>query len=301
VSTSTREGDLQLRVRAAADAAGVDVFAHAIDLETGREVGCDGDKLVVTASVFKVAVLLEYVRQADAGEVDPRRQVTITDSERVLGPTGLSVFTDESTWSLRDLATSMITVSDNTATDVVLGVVGVDRVNATLRELGLDDTVILGGCEAIFDDALDELGAADFAELDAVLKDRGDRVAELRICTPSLTNRSTARESAALLSMIWRDAAATPAACAEARRILGLQVWPHRLTSGFPDDSIAVSGKTGTIGVVRNEVGVVEYPSGQRYAVAVFTRSRRFAYRQPTVDALIGSVGRALVDELATA
>jgi beta-lactamase class A len=80
---------------------------------------------------------------------------------------------------------------------------------------------------------------------------------------------------------------------------MGLQVWSHRLSSGFPRADLKISGKTGTIGIVRNEIGVVEFPDGRRFAAAVFTRSHRYGYRQPKVDALIGIVAAALVGELA--
>jgi beta-lactamase class A len=49
---------------------------------------------------------------------------------------------------------------------------------------------------------------------------------------------------------------------------------------------------------MRNEIGVVEYPDGGRYAVAVFTRLFGTAQNQPHVDAAIGSVARIAVDHL---
>ncbi|GAA1975105.1 serine hydrolase [Nocardioides panacihumi] len=285
-------------LREAGAEAGAEIFAHARDLRDGKEVGWRSDNPVVTASVFKVSVLLEYVRQVSSGELDPREQLEITDADRVLGPSGLSVFTDDTRWSLRDLATSMMTVSDNTATDVLVDILGLDRINKTLADLGLPGTVLVGACQGIFDAALVELGVSDFAQLDAAMESLGSDVAGMAFCDPARTNRSTPRESTELLARIWSDEAATPEACAEARRILGLQVWSHRLASGFPDDRIRVSGKTGTIGVARNEIGVVEYPDGSSYAIAVFLRTSRFAYRQPAADALIGRVARALVDHL---
>ena len=82
------------------------------------------------------------------------------------------------------------------------------------------------------------------------------------------------------------------------RRVLGLQVWPHRLSSGFPSDAIHVSGKTGTWPGIRNEVGVVEYAGGGRYAVAVFTTTERQAATAPEIDHAIGTAGRIAVDAL---
>jgi beta-lactamase class A len=85
------------------------------------------------------------------------------------------------------------------------------------------------------------------------------------------------------------------------RRVLGLQVWPHRLASGFPADDVAVAGKTGTLPPLRSEVGVVELPGGRRYAAAVFTRSRRASLSDPGADAAIGHAARLAVEHLSGA
>jgi beta-lactamase class A len=61
---------------------------------------------------------------------------------------------------------------------------------------------------------------------------------------------------------------------------------------------VKVSGKTGTLWGVRNESGVVEYPDGKRYAVAVFVRSDVIRSRLPAADAAIGRAARVAVDHL---
>jgi beta-lactamase class A len=115
---------------------------------------------------------------------------------------------------------------------------------------------------------------------------------------PKRSNSATPRALTSLLCAIWRDEAASPASCDAMRRMLGFQVWPHRLASGFPYDDVRVSGKTGTLPTMRHEIGVVEYPDGGRYAVAVLTQSASTAATQPAVDAAIGTVGRAAVEHL---
>jgi beta-lactamase class A len=82
------------------------------------------------------------------------------------------------------------------------------------------------------------------------------------------------------------------------RRILSNQVWPHRLASGFPEDVVSTAGKTGTLVTVRNEAGVVTYPDGKRYAVAIFTRSHKIRSKNPGADAVIGAAARAAVTHL---
>jgi len=300
MTPTTGPTDLDADLTRYAQQAQADVFAHAVDIDSGRELGRHADASVVTASVFKVPILLEYVRQIDEGRIRPTDRVRITAANRTVGPTGLSVFTDDTDWSVRDVATSMITVSDNAATDVLAGLVGLDRVNATLRSLGLPRTVVEHDCRGLFATMAQDYGVDDDDEIDALMRKYPDRVPDLQVCDPLRTCRSTPRESTDLLRRIWTDEVASAAGCAEARRILGLQVWSHRLSSGFSENGTTVSGKTGTIGVVRNEIGVVERPGGQRFAVAVFTRAHTFAERDPRGDALIGQVGRALVDALGT-
>lgn len=59
-----------------------------------------------------------------------------------------------------------------------------------------------------------------------------------------------------------------------------------------------VSGKTGTLPGIRNEVGVVELGDGARYAVAVFTRHDGARAGLPQADAVIGVAARIAVDAL---
>ncbi|WP_084962106.1 serine hydrolase [Thermoactinospora rubra] len=272
-------------------AAGVEGWLHAVDLDTGAEVGHGADRPVVLASVFKLPLLVEFARQADAGALDWTEPVTVGPGERVFGPTGLSAMLDEATLSLRDLAYLMIAVSDNTAADALLRRVGLDAVNAMLDRFGLERTRLVGGAADLFRSMRQDAGR-EWPVVDP------DDLARLRVLDPARTSRGTPRECTRLLALIWRDQAASPERCAWMRSVLGLQVWPHRLASGFPYDDVEVAGKTGTLPTLRNEVGVVEYPDGGRYAVAVFTRSFSSAVNQPRADAVIGTAARMAVDHL---
>ncbi|GAA4366939.1 serine hydrolase [Actinomadura verrucosospora] len=285
------------RINAAFRSAGVTGVLHVVDIDTGRDVAVGADEPVVLASVFKVPLLVAFHRQAAAGVLDPTEQVTLRPDDRTAGPTGVSALLDEVRMSLRDLTCLMITVSDNAAADVVMDRVGLDAVNATAADLGLRDTVIEGNGRDLHETLLADAGAGSVAEVWARLDEPGlkDR---LRALDPLRTSRSTPRDMTRLLSMIWRDEAAPPAESAAMRRLFGLQVWPHRLSSGFPYDDVVVSGKTGTLPTLRNEVGAVEYPDGARYAVAVFTRSTLPVAVLPEADAVIGSAARIAVESL---
>lgn len=284
--------DVSAALAAGFSRAGARGFVHALDIDSAREVGLLPDEPVVTASTFKVPVLLELVLQAAEGTVSLTERITVPVEGRAPGPTGLSVWQDEVQLSLRDLASSMITVSDNCATDVICDLVGLDRVQARLDGMGLTSTRIPYDCRGIFATAHEDLGGPYTGE---PLSE--DVLSRLRMLDPAQTDATTPRDMTGLLSRIWRDEAGPAPACAEVRRIMALQVWPHRLTAGFPAD-VLLAGKTGTLPSVFNEVAVVSYPDGARYAVAVYTRSSSSSLRQPLVDRAIGEAGKIAVDAL---
>ncbi|MEV0617030.1 serine hydrolase [Nonomuraea sp. NPDC050404] len=272
-------------------AAGVTGWLYAVDVDTGHEVGHGADEPLATASMYKVPLLAAFCRQADAGLLDPAERVTVTRADHSTGPTGISVMLDDVTISLRDLAYLMIAVSDNTSADKLLARVGFDAVNDMLAEFGLEQTrVVQNSGEMNASMGRDTGHAWPFVD--------PDDIARLSALDPARANRSTPREMARLFGMIWRDEAASPDSCAWMRGVLNMQVWPHRLASGFPYDDVAVSGKTGTLPTLRCESGVVEYPDGGRYAVSVFNRSFGTALNQPRADAVIGTAARMAVDHL---
>jgi beta-lactamase class A len=271
--------------------AGVTGWLYAADIDTGREIGHGADEPLPAASMFKVPLLVEFCRRADAGLLDPAARVTVTEADRVTGPTGISSMLDDVTISLRDLAYLMIAVSDNSSADVLLRLIGFDAVNAMLAGFGLGVTHVSQSCKESNESMRWDTGHG-WPYVDP------DDIALLRVLDPARSNRSTPREMARLFGLIWRDEAASAESCAWMRGVLNMQVWPHRLASGFPYDDVAVSGKTGTFPTLRNESGVVEYPDGRRYAVAVFTRSLSTALNQPRADAVIGTAARMAVDHL---
>jgi beta-lactamase class A len=287
-------------IRAAFEAAGVDGFLHAVDVDGDAEVGYQGEELVVLASVFKVPLLVEYERQVAAGEIDECGRARVPASFRVPGPTGISSMCDDVELSWRDLSQIMIAVSDNTATDFLGERVGLDRVQATMRELGLERTVIDGDCRHILRTFAEDMGLSwppRPGEMDRVEAAGAAPMTTNRALRPDTSVRSTPREIARLFRMIWRDEAGPPEACAEMRRILLSQVWRDRLKSGF-EGGERIAGKTGTLWGIRNEAGVVDAPGRGRVAVAVFTRSRRPRWTEPAADHVIGVAARIAVDAL---
>lgn len=276
------------RITAAFADAGVTGQLHALDIDSGAAVSVAATQPGPTASLHKVCLLATLYREAASGRLDRTRRIEIPASARTPGLSGIAVMRDTVSLSLRDLATLVVAVSDNAAADVLWQEVGMETVNRTMAALGLAGTVAVHTMADIRDLLADERAARTEP---AVLSD-------ISVLDPARTNRSTPHELTALFAAIWRDEVCTGELAAELRSLLGVQAWTHRLASGFPFDDVRVSGKTATLPTLRHEAGVVEYPDGGRYAVAVFTRAASTAAVLPAADAVIGTAARIAVDAL---
>jgi beta-lactamase class A len=202
----------------------------------------------------------------------------------------------------------MITISDNPATDALLDRIGLDTVNARTAELGLTGTVLTENLRTLVHSIGRDAGFADWPtmwmwndephsaeEEDQVIT----RMAAARAVQPESTNRTTARDMALLLRLIWADEAGPPAACARVRQLMGLQITKNRLAAGFRPPARVLAKSGSLVGVVRNEVGVIEYPGGRGYAAAVFCRARQPWQHDATINTVIGDAAAAAVAALA--
>jgi beta-lactamase class A len=198
--------------------------------------------------------------------------------------------------ALGDVAQLMISVSDNHATDIVLSRVSPQRVTTTMRELGLTVTT------------LDVTISEEHQQLTAAASS-----SELDLRPEAAAWRTTPAEMCALLRLIWLDQAAPAELCARMRAMLHSCLTSNGFDSWMPiAGQVGLANKTGTrvlvdpqtgISLVRNEIGVFEYPDGGRYAVAVYTRQQggNPVLRDPAASSAIGTLAHLAVDYLRTA
>src|SRR5512147_3263004 len=112
--------DLQSQLDAMARRHKGKVAFFATHLATGRSVAIDADRPVKTASVIKLALFLEAFRQIDGGAH------RLDDTNRVLGSGVLGFLHAGLALTVEDLLVLMVIVSDNTATNLLIDVFGVD-------------------------------------------------------------------------------------------------------------------------------------------------------------------------------
>jgi beta-lactamase class A len=275
-------------------------------LDGTREVAVEADELVSPASVIKVPIAMVAQVQFEEGALDPRERVTMPGDDPVPGPVNFSLYQDDVQASLRDLVVSMLTISDNVATDALVDRLGIDTINFYLRRLGLANTVMTSNLRTMIDAIGRDAGFADWAAMmsgTAQLKDQAetDRVDALvlagAVLDPARGFRTTPRDMALLLRLIWTDKVGPPKACDRIRQIMRRQLTRNRLASAFAPP-VRVAAKSGSlIGVLRNEVGVIEYPDGDKYVAAVFTQTS-FGCDERPVNAAIGEAAAVAVEHL---
>jgi len=281
-------------------------FVHAVALDGSRRAGLDADASVVPASVVKVLIAVEAENQMYDGTLDPTARVRIGDAERTPGPVGLSLLQDPVELSVRDLVPLMLTLSDNVATDAVLARVGLGAVNETARRLGLTSTVLATDIRGLIDSIARDAGFEDWAGFVAWRRDGADgaegadegtalrRLSVARALSHNPDTRTTARDMTTLLRRVWEDEAGPPEACARVRDHMARQLTRSRLARGFRGASVAAKSG-GLMGIARNEIGVVRFPEGDGYAVAVFTHAADPTRDEHAVDDAIGAAAAAVV------
>jgi len=201
-----------------------------------RPLLLSADEVVTAASTIKVPILAAALGEVDAGRLDLAQPGAIP-SQRTGGSGVLQALPSLHTLTLADLLTLMIIVSDNTATNLVIDLIGMERVNQFCAGAGLKGTVLR---RKMMD--ADALGLG-------------------------LENTTTARDQATLLDAIaWRDLLPAPL------RAFALQALERQqLNDGLPallPDEVIVAHKTGELPGVRHDVGIITGTNGRQAVVA---------------------------------
>jgi beta-lactamase class A len=209
------------------------------DLTSGETFFIHGDEIMAQASSIKIAVLANLYLQAQQGKLKlndeyvVRKEDLVDGSDIMLGLTpGVTRLT------LRDLATMMVAVSDNSATNVLIGRVGMENVNAMLDGLGLHATRLRR------------------------------QMMDLKAASEGRENVSTPREMMTLLETIYRGKLLNKEMTAGFIKMLSTHK-ESSLLQGLPDDAVAAN-KPGELEAVRNDSGII-LVKNRPYVLCVMT------------------------------
>lgn len=253
------------------------IFAvMARDLKTGDEVSINPDTRVPTASVFKVPVLVEVFWKAHLGLINLHDRHELREEDKCPGSGVLKEMLPGVQLTYEDLAVLMIIISDNTATDLCLDVVGVDDVNATMRNLGLTNSDITMGCKGLLAHCAgieahwpsNEEVARSFEKLKAGQVDYDG----LAFKGVKENNVTTVRDMVNLLQILYEGSKLPQEVCKNCLGVMKRQHLRDRIPGLLPFGTVTMT-KSGTLGTNRvvNDVGIVEPADGNPYAVAILT------------------------------
>ncbi|MBD0337216.1 MAG: serine hydrolase [Cyanobacteria bacterium Co-bin13] len=205
-----------------------------LDLDSGRYVDVSGSKAVAAASTIKVPILVAFLQAVDAGSITLDQALTL-ESQYIVGGSGeLQTQQVGTQYTALDVATQMIVTSDNTATNMMIALLGgAEALNQQFQTWGLASTVIRNALPDL--QGTNTTSPRDLALLMALV-DRGD-----------------------MLSMRSRD-----------RMLSIMQRTQNRslIPSGLSDGGAIVVNKTGDIASVLGDVALIDTANGRRYVLA---------------------------------
>jgi len=238
------------------------------------------------ASVFKIPVLVELYNQVKEGKISLDERVEWRDAQLYFG-SGILVNLDSGLRpSIRDLATLMVIVSDNAATDQLCRRLGFDRINARMRQLGLEHTRVDVGTRDLIlralgltseqyrDLSVEQLRKLDRGKLGSEIKENQKRFVD------ECPNCGTPGEMTMLLEKLLAGQAADKDSTREMLKILSNQQFNERLPRWLPYD-VRVDHKTGTLLEpvwVVNDAGIIYLPGDKHVVISVFSRGSELGF-----------------------
>jgi len=229
--------------------------AFLVDLDTGAYVDVNGSASFPAASTIKVPILVAFFQDVDAGKIRLDEMLTM-QQEMVAGGSGNLQYKPAGTqYSALEVATKMITISDNTATNMLIAHLGGREVlNQRFRSWGLTTTTIRN--------QLPDLQGTNTTSP----KELGNLIA--------IVNQGN------LVSMRSRDLILDIMRRTEKDNLL-----PSGLGAGA-----RIYHKTGDIGTMLADAGLVDIPTGKRYIAAVMVQRPN---NDPRAEKFISSISRA--------
>jgi beta-lactamase class A len=245
------------------------------DLTTGQKFFLREDEVLPQASSIKIAVLAELYHQAQLSAAGTTGKAKLTDlytvetSDLVPDSDIMQGLTPSVTRiTNRDLATMMVAVSDNSATNVLIDRVGMENVNALLDSLGLTHTRLRR------------------------------KMMDVKAASEGRENISTPKEMMILLEQIYRGKVLNKEMTEDFLKVLSTHKdsWiPRNLPGG-----LRIANKPGSLEGVRNDSGIV-FAQNRPYAICVMTSYLQNERDGEEAIARISAVAYRLFDRLGRA
>lgn len=207
------------------------------DLDSGNYYSLNGTETFAAASMIKVPLLIAFFQDVDAGKIRLDEMMTMQQNDVATGSGDMQFLPVGSQFTALETATNMIVTSDNSATNMILRRLGgIEAVNQRFKEWGLEQTVI-------------------------------------RNVLPDLegTNTTSAKELAAIMSLLSQGELMSMKSRDRAIAIMQETVTDTLLPTSLGAGA-TIAHKTGDIGSLVGDTGLIDMPSGRRYAITAMVK-----------------------------
>jgi beta-lactamase class A len=226
----------------------------------GERFSYNGDRRFVAASTVKIAIMIELFRQIDAGRESLGVSHILRPGDKANGSGIIAHLHEGIAFTLGDLVYLMMSISDNSATNILIDRLGIDKINATMRDLGMKGSTL------------------------------GRKMHGGHLGADEQENWAVPNDYAAVVAALLEDRAASPASCSQMLALMEKQQNDRRIARYLRKaDRPRWGSKTGSLPGVVNDVGFV-MTSGGPLILAVFCGSLADAHAG---EQLIGDITKA--------
>lgn len=216
------------------------------NLTTGEQLSIRGEEKYPSASLIKVPILVTLLDEVERGRMELTERSTMIARDRVGGSGILKHLASGTALSLEDLAWLMITLSDNTATNLLLDKLDIATVGAKMEALGLPES---------------KVHSKTFRRQTSIAMD-SSVLYGLGVTTPD--------EMVNLFTMLHEGRAVSPALDSLALRMLLANQDGNMIVRWLPGGT-RVAHKSGSVDEARNDCGIIYSPAAP-LALCVMTR-----------------------------
>lgn len=211
----------------------------AIEVE-GESYYFHSEEAFPSASVIKIPILIEALRQSESGKINLNQLVS--NADKTGGSGVLQALSPSARMTVKDLMTLMIIVSDNTATNKLIDFLGMETINASLNNLGLQET------------------ALNRKMMDFEAKAKG------------LDNFTSPKDMLTCLKVINEDGYLSDASRRTALEIMHFQQFQDKLLGMIDIDSVFTANKTGSLPRVENDCAILKYNGKTAYITVLMDK-----------------------------
>ena len=248
---AANDAALQVRIQAMAAQHQGKVAVFATNLKTGDMLAINPEQPVPTASVIKLPILVEAMRQVKTGQHRLDEKIALDKDNVVQGSGVLQFFDLPVTVTLKDALTFMIIESDNTATNVVIDQVGIKNVNDNITRMGLKDTYLY---KKVYKPATGPMPAD-----------------QKKFGLGKTTPREMAKIMESIVNCDLHDQKLCDAMLYMLRNQQYRNMVPHFIETSDTSEGLSLIGnKTGSLDAVRNDVAVI-YSKNGPIVISAFT------------------------------